>query len=367
MAQGQLTPPAPDAAELANAPEPLAAAEKPATTAPAAKSGEASAPALPARTRTGVVVLERAGKPIALGTVLAGDGRILSALSPLAHGNDISARFADGSLSKVKLGLSDRAWDLALLVPAQRRGKAGLRASRESPTALGQELSAFALGPKNQLAPTRIDVKGARSLVGGDAARLNGALELGGTIEPTSLGTPIVDHKGDVVAIVARACAPVASRTCTPAPYGAPMQAIKSFLRKVPSSNKSSSGPSLGIDGVAGEAGPVQGVRVRSVAPRSPAARAGIRGGGAQADLIVAVDGSPITTPEALAAAIAWRAPGTGVDLLVFRAGKYRTVSAQLEGRADDATQGGRPMLRKPPNARPARGPRPPDPRMPGR
>src|SRR5579871_1894117 len=45
----------------------------------------------------GVVVITRAGVPVGLGGVLMGDGRISSALSPLGSGNDLEARFADGT------------------------------------------------------------------------------------------------------------------------------------------------------------------------------------------------------------------------------------------------------------------------------
>jgi serine protease Do len=86
------------------------------------------------RARQAVVLLERQGKPLALGTVLKGDGRILTALSSLGHGNDVDARFADGSVSHVRVGHSDRAWDLSLLIPQNGRWRRGLRASLRSLT-----------------------------------------------------------------------------------------------------------------------------------------------------------------------------------------------------------------------------------------
>ena len=81
--------------------------------------------------------LERGGKVLALGSVLNGDGRILTALSPLTHGNNIDARYADGSVTQVRIGHSDRAWDLALLVPKNARWRKGLRASTQPPLEAG--------------------------------------------------------------------------------------------------------------------------------------------------------------------------------------------------------------------------------------
>ncbi len=62
-------------------------------------------------------MLERNGRSIAIGTLLNGDGRIVTALSPLTHGNQIIARYPEGQRIPVKLTYSDRAWDLALLTP----------------------------------------------------------------------------------------------------------------------------------------------------------------------------------------------------------------------------------------------------------
>lgn len=315
------------------------------------------------RAKNGVVILESSGKPIALGSVLAGDGRILSALSPLGHGNDVSARFADGSLMKVRVAQSDRGWDLALLVPQGKRWKTGLRASRSDATRVAGGLHAFSVSGKNQLAAAPVSVAGPRNLIGGDDHRLDRALELGAKSSTPEVGSPIVDDRGDVVAIVARACAPAQKGPCKLAPYAAPVSAIKSFLaHRATRPAVPAKGPSLGIVGVADDAGPVKGVRVTRVERGSPAAAAGVRGG-VHGDWVVAVDGAPVTTPEALEASVKWRRPGSGVDLLLFRAGKYRQLSLTL-GSPPAGKPG--PAIGKPPNVRPQRGPRPPDPRRRG-
>src|SRR5688500_13290629 len=109
------------------APAPVPTTSKVVTTA-------ATPPDTVERARQGVVVLERQGKPLALGAVLDGDGRILTARSPLAAGNLLSARYHDGSVVPLKLVHSDRGWDLALLAPAPAPDKpikkTGLRAAK---------------------------------------------------------------------------------------------------------------------------------------------------------------------------------------------------------------------------------------------
>lgn len=295
------------------------------------------APETPAqRARNGVVTLERGGKVLGVGTVLAGDGRILTALSPLTHGNAVDARFADGSVTRVKVGHTDRAWDLALLVPQNGRWKKGLRASRSSATQLGTDLRAFTVISAKELAPARTIVKGQRTLLGADNELLHDALELASRLKNTDLGSPILDDKGDVVGVIARACAPTQGQECTRVPFGVPTPAIKAFLRTVPP-NAVPPAPFLGIQGVADDAGPAKGVRVLSVHPRSPAAAAGLKSGRdrSAADFVVAVDGVPVTSPEALAEAINERAVGDSVELLLLGAGKYRRVSLTLQPAPD--------------------------------
>jgi serine protease Do len=337
--------PAPDAADVATtvgqaAHQAAEVADQAADAAIQPPAKEDGAPETPLdRARDGVVVLERGGKALGIGAVLAGDGRILTALSPLGHGNNVDARFSDGSVAQVKVGHTDRAWDLALLVPQNGRWKKGLRASRASAVSAGSKLSAFSLVGAKHVAPARTIVKGERTLVGGDNELLKDAIEVVSRFKPTDIGSPVVDEKGDVVALIAKACAPVPDQPCTQVPYGVPVSAIKAFLRTAPA-NAVPPAPWLGIQGAAYDAGPVKGVKVLSVHPKSPAAAAGMKGGEG-ADTVVAVDGVPVTSPEALADALNARAVGDSVQLLLFGADKYRQVTLTLRAAPDAGKKAG--------------------------
>jgi serine protease Do len=293
------------------------------------------------RARQGVVVLERQGKVLGVGTVLNGDGRIVTALSSLTHGNNIDARFADGSVSPVKLGHSDRGWDLALLIPQNSRWKKGLKPSKTSGNDAGLGLHSFSQVGKKAIAVSRTIVKGTNTLLGGDSTLLRDALELITRFKDQEVGAPIVDDKGNVVAVVARACAPTSSGGCDQVPYGVPVSALKAFLRTVPS-NAVPPAPWLGIQGVAKDAGPVRGVHVLSVHPQSSAAAAGLQGdpNAASADIIVAVDGTSVTTPEALSQAINQHAVGESVQLLIYSRNKFRQVSLSLRAAPEDRASG---------------------------
>lgn len=313
----------------AQTPPPVPTAKHVVTTAaPPPAPSPAAAPAAPPdtveRARRGVVVLERQGKPLALGFVLDGDGRILTALSPLTSGNFVSARYHDGTVLPLKLVHGDRGWDLALLAVsgthAQLTKKAGLKAAK-TPSFVGLQTFKPAPGAV-AAAPAALQLSG--GLLGGDGAALREAYELDS--KPALVGAPIVNGAGEVVALVARACPPARGAGCVPSPYGAPVAALKQFLQKVPAE-----ATWLGVELVGDESQGVRGLRVAAVTPGSPAAAAGLRPGkdGAQADLVVAVDGLPVASLTDLNEAVRSRAAGDDVLLLLYGLGRYRQVSVK--------------------------------------
>lgn len=344
------------------------AAPPAAPSAPAAPAASSSAaPSVLEQARAGVVSIERQGKAVALGFVLEGDGRILTALSPLATGNFLSVRYADGKTAPLKVVVSDRGWDLALVAaqaatppaaaaappaattaaaapPAPARA-AGLRAAR-SPSFVG--LSSFGLTAPATIVAAPATLKLAAGLQGGDATSLVGGYELGW--KPALVGAPVVNPEGEVVAIVARACPSSSGAACVPTPYGAPVTAIKQFLQRVPAEASW-----LGIAVAADEVSGIRGARVVSVSPNGPAAVAGLRPGASpiDADLVVAVDGAPIASAAALTDAVRAHQGGDGVELLVFGLGRYRHVSIRPRALPDT----GLPF--RFPTARPPRLPNP--------
>lgn len=291
-------------------------------------------PAPEERALRGVVTIERGGQPIGLGAVLAGDGRVLTALSPLGPGNDLEARFADGSAVRVKLGHHDRMWDLALLVPQTGKWPEGVAASGRDPVRPDASIHSFTL-TKGKPAPAVVSLRSHRSLIGGDDKALDNAIEIGSRVTPTDLGSPLIDEEGRVVGVLGRGCAPNEGKPCTPVAFGIPIAAIKGFLRTVPATAVAPSAW-LGIQGV-GETGSVaRGVRVLVVHPESPADEAQLKGGDKSlSDTILAVGGVPVTSPESLSEVIRTHAVGEKVPLVVFGQGKYRTVTVLLRASPD--------------------------------
>jgi serine protease Do len=157
-----------------------------------------------------------------------------------------------------------------------------------------------------------------------------------------TLGAPVTDPAGRVVAILARACQAtlpvvpaagaarppvVVAQPCIPIVVGVPVAPIEEFLAHP------SDAPYLGIHGVADTESGSRGVRVVEVAAGSPAENAGLKGGEdrAQADLIVAVDGQPVDSPEQLADVISRHAIGERVKLLLLLGGRFHEAIVTLK------------------------------------
>ncbi|HEY2515738.1 MAG TPA: hypothetical protein VGI39_32940, partial [Polyangiaceae bacterium] len=97
----------------------------PATPAPASSAAPAAgqaggadadapgsdAPSALERVRRGIVLVERDGHLLGFGTVLGGDGRILTSLSALGQGDAAEIRYADGTTVHAKVAHKDAAWD----------------------------------------------------------------------------------------------------------------------------------------------------------------------------------------------------------------------------------------------------------------
>jgi serine protease Do len=271
-----------------------------------------------------LVILERAGKPLALGVILNGDGRVLTALSSLGAGRHVDVRYADGNVVPVRVGHADRARDLALVVPQNAKHRLGLKASQTPAAALQGALGSFVFaGGKVTPGPT-LTPTGPSAVNGNDGKPFPDAIAFTTTVAPTSAGSALIDTSGEVVAIVTRACKR-APGGCSPVLVGTPVLVVREFLRSAPPAAALPI-PSLGIEGVPEDTGTARGLRVASVhGPASGSLRAGANAQGA--DVIVALDGIPLTTSEALARALEERAVGDVVDLLVLGAGRYRHVT----------------------------------------
>jgi serine protease Do len=338
LAAGPLPPlPGGKGAEAApGAPASEAAAHPDARDDASASDPGSAAPSPLERVRRGVVLIERDGRLLGFGTVLANDGRVLTALSTVTGGaaagnaaapETANIRYADGTVVPAKLGHKDAAWDLALLVPRSAHWKDGLAASASDPAQIDLRAP---VPPRAGAKPIALPVhfKGRTDALSRAGDSLLDALEVEIHHALPIAGAPILDPSASVVGVLVHACKLTAATgaeaaksgpiACAPTIIGAPVSAVRSFLMKTPAAAATPT-PWLGIAGEPDESGTVHGVRVMAVAPQSPAQKAGLQAAEHGApDRIIAVDGKPVDTPEKLADAIAKHAIGDTVKLLVL-------------------------------------------------
>ncbi len=294
------------------------------------KSPEVKGPD-PAILRQGLVIVEQLNRPVAMGVVLAGDGRVLTALTPIGSGNSLSARYANGATKRLRVSASHRGMNLALLSPEDSRFIQGLRASRmaaDDPAAHVRWLRGNQAGPGilSATGPLRRE-----TLTGGDDFTLR--VVFTGTFVPraTELGSALIDVNGDVVALISQACQSQPNGTCRSVPFAVPAAMLKDFLRNVPAGAVSPA-PWIGIHVTDAEAGAIKAVRITAVDSRGPVAALGLRAGKDinSADLLVAIDGVAVGSSHAFEELLQRHRIGDRVRLLIFGDGRYREVTAVL-------------------------------------
>ena len=85
--------------------------------------------------------------------------------------------------------------------------------------------------------------------------------------------------------------------------------------------------PGVGMEGAA------EGVKVIGIAHGSPAQKAGLR----VRDIILSINGEPVSTPREMIAIVTSLPPGASLTLNVLRKGQERLVTPSLESRPTDA------------------------------
>jgi S1-C subfamily serine protease len=273
--------------------------------------------------KSGVVLIEQAGRVAALGMVLNGDGRVLTALSRVTPGQ-LFVRYANGTLEAARVGHSDPARDLALLVPKTARWQKGVLAARDGLASGSSSVVGFSLGANRTLSESSQTLAGIGELAG------HPVLKLGAAPKPNELGSPLLDPRGDALGIVVSGCAAGAANCGAPA-VGLPVSEIRAFLRARPETAGYAL-PRLGVGGLGADTGVVRGLIITTVEAKSPASTLGLRVGTdpSNADLLVAVAGTPVPNEGALRNELARHAGGDRVELLVYGKDGYRVLNTRL-------------------------------------
>jgi S1-C subfamily serine protease len=261
------------------------------------------------------------------GVVLADDGRIFTALAAVQGAQNPRVVYPDGRVDRVRVVATDTAWGVALLEGFAGRWPEGV------PLANGDGRSRDNVGwiPSAGARPTAGTLARRRSFVGSGGALLRDAWELNPIPASSAAGSGVASEENG--ALVALLVPPPRDAEITGPEFvfGVPA----SVLRAVQSRAVTVARPWLGVvareirmgeDAVLGATG---GLRVTEIHANSPAAIAGVRAG-PQGDVIVSVDGHPVTTLADLGAVLQARRVGDTITMQVMRRNSRLDLSVLL-------------------------------------
>jgi putative serine protease PepD len=249
----------------------------------------------------------------------------------------------------------DKAADIAVL-------KVDLPGSALQPLTLGNSSAVHVGDPVvaigNPLGETQTVTSGIVSAVQRQISSLAhnqdiyGAIQTDAAINHGNSGGPLLNSRGQVIGITSQILSSGSNGGSIGIGFAIPIDTAKQVADQIINTGHAQQ-TYLGIEGVPLTSGVSQalnipsthGVLVARVAPGSPAAKAGIRGGNTTAttsgqtyvlggDVIVSLNGKAITTFSDLAEPIQGMQPGTTVTLGVLRDGKQRTVKVVLASRS---------------------------------
>jgi S1-C subfamily serine protease len=253
-----------------------------------------------------------------LGVVIGSDGMVLTAAAPLSNATSVLVQLPGEPIPLVgEVVGSDKLSGLAVIHVNGVHGLATATLAESSPSAAAMVIAVTAPNGSTYAAGVvrEDDVTGNPA----DAELVDSSMtDLSASYTP--LGSPVVNDDGEVVGLVTGVSSGgvVFAPSWLANPVATELQSFGSVRRGW-----------LGIDGSTEPAKSAQtpaGVLVKTVAPHSAAAKAGIRPG----DLIVELNGAPIPSMATLAGKLYVLRPGTAVLLSVIHDGVARDTRVPL-------------------------------------
>ena len=186
---------------------------------------------------------------------------------------------------------------------------------------------------------------------------IDDVIQTDAAINPGNSGGPLLDATGRVIGVNSQIATASGSEGNVGIGFAVPVNTIKRVVPALKEDGRIRRAY-LGFEGRAVDVSleelnlkSAKGVLVQSVEPGSPADKAGLRGGATQGalngevialggDVLVAIDGTPVESMEAVVTLLADRKPGERVELRVERDGRPVTLEAELGERPAIAADG---------------------------
>lgn len=289
------------------------------------------------------------------GFILDKQGHILTNYHVIANAQKIEVQTSDKRRYQARLIGGDRMHDLALLqIDASNLQPAVLATSRN--LQVGQQV--YAIGNPFGLSGTMTTgiISAIRSVRGPESAPIENAIQTDAAINPGNSGGPLLNSHGEVIGINTMIAQNGAEQNAGIG-FAIPIDTAKAVLQDLQKYGHARR-PSLGVRTLA--IGPdlaqqmglpaSYGLLIESTQPGGAAERAGLRGGNQMAylgnmqistggDLIVAIDGQPVTDSRDVAEIMDRHQPGDAVTVTFYRGRRKMTARVAL-GEAPERSDG---------------------------
>jgi S1-C subfamily serine protease len=280
------------------------------------------------------------------GFLIGDDGRILTNNHVISGSSKIEVRFSDGSRYTAKVLVADRADDLAMIQIEPKKKLPYLKLGDSDALQVGQKVLAIGnpFGFSGTLTTGIVSSLGRE--IKNENSTLEGLVQTDAAINEGNSGGPLLDSQGNVIGINTAILAPSGGNIGIG--FAMPINRAKAMLEDF-RTGKSFGRPRFGASTVyvAGDLATelklpaTGGLLIQEIGRGSAAEMAGLRGYrdvvlvgnerlGIGGDLVTAIDGKPITEPDALARAIARKRPNDTISVKIFRNGRSLDVAVKL-------------------------------------
>jgi S1-C subfamily serine protease len=303
---------------------------------------------------------QQRGEASGSGFVLDNQGYIATNAHVVTGARNVRVSFNQGTPVPAKVVGKDVSTDLAVIKVNPAKTKlTPVPLGQSSRVQVGDPVVAIGnpLGFENTVTTGIVSALG-RNITAPNDFTIDHAIQTDAAINPGNSGGPLIDAFGRVIGINSQIATSGGSKGNLGIGFAIPIDLAKQVIPQLIKSGK----VSHAYIGITTTAVPPQlvkdlnlptdkGALVQSVAPGSPAAKAGLRAGTtriqgqfvAGGDLIVGIDGKPVTRPEEISAAIAGKKPGDQVRIDFYRGHTKKSVTVTLADRPNKAPSGQTP------------------------
>ena len=298
------------------------------------------------------------GQSSGSGFVLDERGFVLTNAHVIAGASRVTVQFEDDKVTEAKVVGKDTSTDLAVLkVDPEGLDLKPLKLGDSKDVQVGDPT--IAIG--NPFGLDRTLTTGVvsalqRRITAPDGFQIENVIQTDAAINPGNSGGPLLDAAGRVIGINSQIATGAGSAGNVGIAFAVPINTAKQVIPQLRDQGKVERAY-LGITGATIDESLARlnlatddGVLVQSVQPGSPAARAGVRGGDAQAnldgsdialggDVIKKIDGRAARSMDDVIAVINRKKPGDKVSLELLRDGRAKTVEVKLAQRPGTAPQ----------------------------